>query len=54
MKTKYQVLTEQGEWKVIASEKPIRNLKTASKIANETVIQYKVGTIIDQLKFWKR
>ena len=54
MKTKYRVLTERGEWKIIASDKPIRNLKMASEIAEETVIKYKVGTLIDQLKFWKR
>ncbi len=54
MKTRYRVLTVNGVWKLIASEKPIRNLKTASAIAQEQVIKVKMGTLIDQFKFWVR
>lgn len=54
MKTKYRVLTVDGVWKLIASEKPIRNINTASAIAQEQVVKVKVGTLIDQFKFWVR
>ena len=54
MKTRYRVLTVDGMWKVVASKKPIRNINIASQIAKEQVIQVKIGTLIDQFKFWVR
>ena len=53
MKTRYRALTKQGEWIIISSKKPIRNLKTASAIAQEEIIMIKVGTFLDQFKIWK-
>lgn len=53
MKTRYRALTKRGEWIIISSKKPIRNLKTASAIAQEEIVKVKVGTLLDQFKLWK-
>lgn len=53
MKTRYRALTKRGEWIIISSKKPIRNVKTASAIAKEEIVKVKLGTLIDQFKLWK-
>lgn len=53
MKTRYRVLTERGEWIIISSKIAIRNTEQASKIVGEKIIKVKIGTLIDQFKFWK-
>lgn len=47
MKTRYMILTKNGEWKLIKSDKPIRNIKVASEVAKEEVTKIKLANIID-------
>ena len=53
MKTRYRALTKRGVWIIISSKKPIRNVKMASAIAKEEIVEVKLGTLIDQFKLWK-
>ena len=39
MKTRYRALTKRGEWIIISSKKPLRNVKLASEVAKEEIIE---------------
>ena len=53
MKTKYRILNTDGKWEIISSKTPIRNVNEASKIVGYKIEKVAIGTLIDQLKFWK-
>ncbi len=49
MKTVYWGLTERGEWILFKSKRPVRNCETASKMAGETILKFKLASLFHQI-----